>query len=226
MNFTELTSAIAGVNLCALKMALKNPKRARGYLSHCLRKYDEMTGQGLPKRDPLDTIFQSGWGSFSADDRVELPTRLNDGGGTSLNELLTLACVTRVLQPKKIFEIGTFNGRTTVAFILNAPIDAEVITLDLPVQNKKAELDTQHCLMTDQELIETRKLGFYIRELQLEDRCQQILCNSLEFDPTPHLGTVELGFIDGAHTQPYVQNDTIKMAMMVADRGLVFWHDY
>jgi hypothetical protein len=37
---------------------------------------------------------------------------------------------------------------------------------------------------------------------------------------------VELGFIDGAHTLRYVTNDTLKMATMMSDRGLVFWHDY
>jgi hypothetical protein len=37
---------------------------------------------------------------------------------------------------------------------------------------------------------------------------------------------VELGFIDGAHSRRHVENDTAKMAVMMADRGLVFWHDY
>jgi hypothetical protein len=226
MNLLDLASAVAGVNLCALKMALHNPRRARGYLSHCLRKYDEMTGQGLPQKDPLDAVFQSGWGAFHSDDRVELPTRLNDGGGTSLNELLILATVTRVLQPKKVFEIGTFNGRTTSAFILNAPPDAEVVTLDLPPAGGAANVADGHLLSTDIELIESRQLGSYIHALGLAERCRQVLGNSLDFDPTPHEGTVELGFIDGAHTQPYVQNDTMKMAIMAAGRGLVFWHDY
>lgn len=226
MNIADLTTAISGVNLCALKMALKSPRRARGYLSHCLRKYDEMTGQGLPAKDPINTIFQNGWGAFSSDDRVELPTRLTDGGGTSLNELLVLASVTRVLQPRKIFEIGTFNGRTTSAFILNAPPEAEIVTLDLPPEESTPTMNEKDVLTTDKELIERRKVGHYIHDLHLEDRCQQVFCNSLQFDPLPHEGTVEMGFIDGAHTQPFVQNDTVKMAIMASERGLVFWHDY
>lgn len=225
MKWLELTGAVAGVNLCALRMALKSPRRARGYLSHCLRKYDEMEGQGLPKRDPLNAVYERGWATHEPDERVELPTRLNGGGGTSLQELLTLACVTRALRPQKVFEIGTFNGRTTCAFILNAPADAEVVTLDLPPDKNEEGADGE-CLETDLELIEHRQLGSFITELGLEARCRQVHCNSLEFDPAPHEGTVELGFIDGAHTQPYVQNDTLKMAMMMGERGLVFWHDY
>lgn len=226
MKFIELAGAVAGVNLCALRMALKSPRRARGYLSHCLRKYDEMTGQGLPKKDPLTAIAENSWGTLNMTDRVELPTQLNDGGGTSLNELLILACATRVLQPKKIFEIGTFTGRTTSALILNAPHDAEIITLDLPATSNHSNAPGDGCLTTDMELIEKRELGSFIQRLHLEGRCRQVLCNSLEFDPLPHEGTVELGFIDGAHTQPFVQNDTLKMAMMMSERGLVFWHDY
>jgi hypothetical protein len=38
--------------------------------------------------------------------------------------------------------------------------------------------------------------------------------------------SVELGFIDGAHSRPHVDNDTRKMAIMMSERGLVFWHDY
>jgi hypothetical protein len=37
---------------------------------------------------------------------------------------------------------------------------------------------------------------------------------------------VDLGFIDGAHALPYVINDTEKMARMIADTGMVLWHDY
>jgi len=60
----------------------------------------------------------------------------------------------------------------------------------------------------------------------LESRYQQVLCDSLRFDPAPHRGSVELAFIDGAHSLPCVRNDTLKMAVMAAERGLVFWHDY
>jgi hypothetical protein len=226
MTLQDLTNAATGVNLCALKLALDSPRRARGYLSYCLRKFDDMTGRGLPQRDPLNAIVEQGWGVFSPEDRVELPVRLNDGGGTSLHELLILASATRLLQPAKIFEIGTFNGRTTSAFILNAPPAAEVVTLDLPPASTTSELAGAQVLKTDLELIKQRQLGSYLHTLQLEDRCQQVFCDSLEFDPTPHLGTVELGFIDGAHTQPFVENDTRKMAAMMSERGLVFWHDY
>ena len=46
------------------------------------------------------------------------------------------------------------------------------------------------------------------------------------FDPEPHASSVDLAFIDGAHTDDYVRNDTEKIARMMRPGGLVFWHDY
>lgn len=69
-------------------------------------------------------------------------------------------------------------------------------------------------------------MGSLLDRWGLHGGYEQILCDSLDFDPGPHLNSVELGFIDGAHARRYVENDTRKMAAMMADRGLVFWHDY
>jgi len=48
----------------------------------------------------------------------------------------------------------------------------------------------------------------------------------MTFDPTPFTDSVELGLVDAAHDVKHVRNDTIKMATMMTDGGLVFWHDY
>ena len=71
-----------------------------------------------------------------------------------------------------------------------------------------------------------RAVGQRIRELGLEGQYEQVLCDSLDLETASHADTVELGFIDGAHSLDYVRSDTIKMAQMMAERGLVFWHDY
>jgi hypothetical protein len=226
VKWSDLKGALAGINLCGVRLALTNPESVREYVSYCLRKYDDLTGCGLPHKDPIAHVCEEGWGVLSPEDRAELPTRLNEGGGVNLNELLILATVTRVLRPKKILEIGTYTGRTTSVLILNAPLDASIITLDLPPEGGPGAAMARTYLDTDVDFVKTRKLAACLSELRLEQRCEQVLCDSLEFDPSPHRGTVELGFIDGAHALPYVKNDTLKMAVMAADRGLIFWHDY
>lgn len=226
MKMASVLDALAGVNLMGLRLALHNSERARTYLSNCIRNYDELMENGLPGKDPLTFIQEKNWGTFSPHDRVELPTRLLSAGGTRIDELLHLAMATRLLRPKKVFEIGTFMGQTTSIFIMNAPPDALVVTMDLPPEGTLDSEQRRAYIDTDIELVRERKLASCVYELQLESRYQQILCDSLQFDPAPHRGSVELAFIDGAHALPYVQNDTMKMAVMMAERGLVFWHDY
>ena len=48
---------------------------------------------------------------------------------------LELQVITRIIKEHKcssIFEIGTFDGRTTLNMIANAPKNAKIYTLDLP----------------------------------------------------------------------------------------------
>jgi hypothetical protein len=221
-----ITDAIKSVNFNSTLLALRDRGLARAYMSRCLQMYDELAGRGLPGKDPVEFIVKEGWGEFSNHERVELPTKLSDNGGTRLEELLYLANVTKVLKPKKIFEIGTYTGRTTSIFIMNAPADSVVVTLDLPSESDIESHNPGDYIDTDISLVKRRKLARYVYELGLQSRYQQVLCDSMSFDPTPHKGTVELGFIDGAHSYEYVKNDTEKVAEMMSERGLVMWHDY
>lgn len=221
-----IAEALKSINFISTRLAMRDFELAKAYMSRCVQLYDELIGRGLQGKDPIDFIIESGWGTFSNTERIELPTKLSDSGGTRLEELLYLANITKLLHPKKIFEIGTYTGRTTSIFILNAPADATVITLDLPPEADVQASKAHEYINTDIHLVQKRKLARYAYELGLESRYQQILTDSKTFDPAPHQGTVELGFIDGAHSYDYVKNDTEKMAIMMSDRGLVMWHDY
>ena len=226
MLWSELVGALKAGNFCALRLALDAPNKVRTYISDCLRRYDELAEVGLPHRFPVRYVCEQGWGTTDPDERIVLPSRLGGGGGTHLQELASLAVVTGVLKPKKVFEIGTFTGLTTCIFVFNAPPGATIITLDLPPDSPLENVRDSNYLPSDVQLVQEREAGRFIREFGLQDRCQQIYCDSLQFDHSPHRRSVELGFIDGAHDLLHVRNDTRKMAEMMADRGLVFWHDY
>jgi hypothetical protein len=220
MRFLEsVRTAIEGIkasNLCSFNLAIRKPEELRAYLSFCRRQYDEIMGKGLPAKAIIPEL-----GPTDADALV-IPLRFQSGGGTDPREILTLAAVTRLLQPKRIFEIGTYNGRTTGIFILNAPPHCEVFTLDLP-----PGVGSLHgYIPTDIELVQERKPENYLTRSGLSHRCRQIYCDSIQFDPEPYRDSVELAFIDGAHAQEFVRNDTVKMAIMMSSRGYVFWHDY
>lgn len=212
----NVMSALKCLNICSLSVAIQKPELLRPYLSMCLRKYDEILGRGLPAKNIVRQL------NPSDEDNVVIPARFRTGGGTDPAELLTLAAVTRLLKPGRVFEIGTFNGRTTATFILNSSHDCEIFTLDLPPDN--AHL--QGYLSTDIALVQDRRPETFLKRAGLSHRYRQIYCDSMLFDPEPFRDSVELGFIDGAHAEEFVRNDTMKMAIMMSSRGYVLWHDY
>ena len=215
-NFRDAVEAAKAANLCSLHLAARKPSLLRNYVSFCLRKYDELMGTGLPGKNPISDLGPADL------DTLTVPLRFQSGGGTDPREILSLAAVTKLLQPKHIFEIGTYNGRTTAVFILNSPAECEVYTLDLPPQAGSLP----GYLPTDISLVQDRRPEGYLKRAGLSERCRQIYCDSMTFDPEPFRDSVELGFIDGAHAVNFVRNDTVKMAIMMSRRGYVFWHDY
>ena len=226
MRWSELRDVFAGCNLLTLRLAIRDQGLARQFLSTSVRHFDELMGFGLKDKNPISYIYEQNGNSYSVDDRVMLPAFLQDDSGTRLDEMLILGAATRALKPKRVFEIGTYNGRTTSIFALNAPETATVFTLDLPSDAIVENTDMDPYIDTDIDLVKARKTTNFITSLKLTNRCQQLYCDSMQFDPSPYRDSIDLGFIDGAHALPYVQNDTIKMATMMTENGLVFWHDY
>ena len=220
MNLSTVVDALRGFNFATLQIALRRRDCTASYVSSCIQQCDALLRKGLVEGDPLQGLRARG---FSRDPAtVLLPADLHDGGGTRLEELVYLAAATRVLQPRKIFEIGTFKGRTTTVFALNAPT-AEIVTLDLP---EDYQPNPASYIQSDAELVLARNPVEFIERYGVGPRCRRILCDSRSFDPAPHRDTVDLAFVDGAHTYDYVRNDTEKIARMMRPGGLVFWHDY
>ena len=221
-----LIEGLKGLNVAAAQLAIRRPNRVRGYISYCLRKYDEIMGRGLPVGDPIAFINAQHQADPSTTAEIALPLCLDTDGSTSMSELCILALVTKLLKPKTVFEFGTYKGRTTSMFILNVENGASVISLDLPTEGRLSDAQRREYIDTDATLVAHRRPAQFVYQLHLETRCRLLACSSLDFDPAPYAGSVELGFIDAAHALPFVRNDTQKMATMVAPGGLVFWHDY
>jgi hypothetical protein len=65
---------------------------------------------------------------------VELRELVAVNGNVSLPELAVLASLVRIREPQRIFEFGTFDGRSTVNMAVNATAQTLVFTLDLPAE--------------------------------------------------------------------------------------------
>lgn len=145
-------------------------------------------------------------------------------GNVTIAELTALCLITRTLRPRQIFEIGTFDGRTTLALADNAP-EARVVTLDLP----RAQL--AHTALTvapeERHLIDKAASGGHFASRDdVRERIVQCWGDSATFDYGPYLGACELVFVDGSHAFEYVRNDSERALALVGSRGLVVWHDY
>jgi len=211
MMLSQIVDALSCLNVKALSLALRDRKRARRYLSYCSKTYDEASGKGLRSRSPVTP---------APDSTVVIPA-YHSGGGMSFSELVFLARTVKTRAPKAMFEMGTYNGLTTAVLMLNSDPNSSVITLDLP---PKAEVPSDD-LSSDKNLISSRDLASVPRALRL-NRYTQLLCDSMIFDPSPYADSIDLGLVDAAHDRVHVENDTVKMATMLKEDGIVFWHDY
>lgn len=151
-----------------------------------------------------------------------------EGVVASLSDRETWVIAGLAKSARRIFEFGTCSGKTAHVMALNAPDDAEVHTLtihpdDLASLEFSVGDDRHHQGKAAEEAaFET----FYYQGQPTEPKIRQIFSDSKAFDETPLAGTVDLVFIDGAHTRTYVESDTAKAMAMIGDRGVILWHDY
>jgi predicted O-methyltransferase YrrM len=211
MNRKEVFDGLSCLSLRTVALTLRCPSQLRRYISRSLRTYDELVGHGLPSRTPM----------IPAENTTVTIPAYHSGGGMSFDELVHLARTTKALKPKTIFEIGSYNGLSTAVFVLNSETDARILTLDLP----PAGAEHRPVLSSDRELVANRRMQAVPQVLGLS-RYTQLQCDSMQFDPSPYTDSVDLGLIDAAHDVVHVQNDTVKMARMMSEDGIVFWHDY
>jgi hypothetical protein len=159
----------------------------------------------------------------------ETPFRVTEphgaNGNVSLLELIIINKIVAHFAPRTIFEIGTFDGRTTANLALNAPNGATVFTLDLPsdaLDKTKFDIDKH-----DRKYIDKPASGTRFAKKNAVHKITQLFGDSATFDFSPWYGKIDLVFVDGSHATPYVENDTEVALKLVGDRdGLILWHDY
>jgi predicted O-methyltransferase YrrM len=155
---------------------------------------------------------------------LELHHIIGQDGNVSVIELAILAKAAKMLQPAEIFEIGTFDGRTTFNLAVNAP-QARVYTLDLPpTQADQTALSVESI---ERKYIEKPESGMCFRGTKQAEKIEQLWGDSATFDFTPYEGRCDLIFVDGSHAYEYVLNDArIAQRLLSRRGGIIFFHDY
>lgn len=146
-------------------------------------------------------------------------------GNVSERELIVINGIVRSTRPRRLFEFGTFDGRTTLNLAANAPEGARVLTLDLPRSQRTAtawELDPHELVY-----VEKSESGQRYRGTDLEGAIVQLYGDSGSFDFGALEGTMDFVFVDASHAYEYVVNDSLHALRLLGDGGgVVLWHDY
>lgn len=157
----------------------------------------------------------------SGDELVLPPSQWAAPGNQSYGGLAFLVEVARFVGARRLFEIGTYNGATAWCLARNLPT-AEVHTLDLPPEESPAlgygVSDAGNRRRFEHLAYETLPLG--------DSRVVQHWGDSATFDFAPWRGTVDLVYVDGAHSHDYVRADSTTALDLVSDSGVVVWDDY
>ncbi|MFH1227766.1 MAG: class I SAM-dependent methyltransferase [Planctomycetota bacterium] len=161
----------------------------------------------------------------SDDTTISIQEPIAIAGNVSLLELIVLNKLIRIHKPGKIFEIGTFDGRTTLNMAANCSEGAKLYTLDLP----SSELYSTKLpiIYGDRFYIDKKTSGSRYISKPYADKITQLYGDSATFDFSPYFNTIDFIFIDGSHSYEYVLNDTsVAMKLLNDGKGLILWHDY
>lgn len=146
-------------------------------------------------------------------------------GSISALELITIVKLIKTHNPHRLFEMGTFDGRTALNMAANSAPDAEVWTLDLP----KSQAASAHLRLevSDRKYINKDISGVIYRGTEVEGKIRQVFGDTATYDFAPFFGTVDLVFVDAAHSYEYVLNDSnIALKLLRETGGVILWHDY
>lgn len=147
-------------------------------------------------------------------------------------ETQILTTLVRYFNPRMIFEIGTYNGFSTIHFAYNSPEDARIYTLDLPADydlmaSPPARL--KRYSYDDLQVVELSKANInkrLYRDHPCGKKITEFFGDSLNFDFSPYYGKMDFIFIDGCHALPYVHSDTTNAFKMLSPKGVIVWHDF
>lgn len=155
--------------------------------------------------------------------RWKLQTFPGIGASISPLECAALASLCHSVNAKRVFEFGTYMGVSTTQLALNIPDDGQVFTLDLPEDHPAYSLPIPK--MEEQQIASEKNKGILVPE-DIRGKVSFLRSDSATFDETPYLESIDLVFVDGAHSYEYVKNDSEKGLRMLRKGGVVAWHDF
>jgi hypothetical protein len=130
-----------------------------------------------------------------------LPLNLWD---TSYNDIVAICAIAKAVRPRRILEIGTARGRTTLCLSDNCP-DAQIVTYDIDPN-----------------------AGAYFRTLNpcpanIALRITDVQNDSVRLRAD---GKFDFIFVDANHVESCVRADANLSLDLLEETGVILWHDY
>jgi predicted O-methyltransferase YrrM len=212
--FRNLLLTLGYAHPAAVAVALRRgPRATKDYLSEIYRCSKTDAGFHLP------TVTVDELSSASVEFRVYRP--IDWTGSMTVAEISSICELVAARRPRKVLEIGSFRGLTTINIAMNAS-EAEIHTLDLPPGFDPGDTRFEN---NDAGIIRGRGDYHYAGRAEAS-RIRQHYGDTASFDYSAIGGGVDFCLIDAAHSYDYVRNDTIKALSIMAEDGLMLWHDY
>lgn len=148
-----------------------------------------------------------------------------EDGNITLLELTSINSFIKDMNPDKVFELGTFDGRTTLNMASNCEDDVTIYTLDLPkdkLSSTALPIGHDDIGYIDKDVSGSMYIGTYE-----EKKIVQLYGDTATFDFSPYFNTIDLVFVDAAHSYEYTLNDSkLALKLLKNGKGTIFWHDY
>ncbi len=179
-------------------------------------------GGRLP-RTLLSDIFPE-----ARDIQISLPRAFDRTLGTSITieEACAIAVVAKSRHAKRVLEIGTFDGNTTLLISANLEEDGKVVTVDLPPDFNLVTDASTLKYATDINLTPRMLLARQYQGHPMARRVTQMYGDSASLNWETFGDPFDLIFIDGCHKEAYVRSDSHNAIRRLAPGGIIIWHDY
>ncbi len=114
-----------------------------------------------------------------------------------------------------LFEIGTFDGRTSLNLAFSCPPRCRVHTLDMAPTMPPLSTPTG-----------ARIAPYRQSHPAIAAKITRLFGDSATFNFAPYVNACSLVFVDGTHTYEYAMSDSRAAMKMVQHGGIILWHDY
>jgi hypothetical protein len=197
-------------------------------LSRCWRDFFRLIKGKSTRFAQNKSLPQISWAECTTVRAIKVWEPDKSNGNVRITELAILSALASGCENNSnLFEIGTFDGRTTLNFAMNSPGECSIYTLDLP-----HGFDTRFSLADGEEhLVDKPRSGSRYEKYReifpaVIGKIHQLFGDSAAFDFTAYKNSCSLVFVDGSHSYDNVMSDSRVALEITKQGGVVLWHDY